>query len=584
MAELDLEKLVKMVEVSADLTENARLLAERDKDYYDGHQWTREEIATLNARKQPVITINRIRRKVDAMVGIEQRSRVDPRAYGRTPQDEDAADVATKALVYVDDATRFDSKRSAAFKDLIVSGYGGVEIGVEEKNGQLEVCVTRLRWEEIFYDPHSREEDFSDATYMGVMKWMSMDAALEWLAMFGAEESPDVEAILDAALVARETGETYDDRPFEDRGFRWADKRQKRVRVTQMYYRRSGVWYLAVFTKGGAVFNAPSPYLDEDGQPTNPMILMSAYVDRDNARHGVVRDMISPQDEVNKRRSKLLHMLNSRQTIGEKGAVDSVSSVKREMAKPDGHVEVTPGMRFDIVPNVDQVSGQASLLQEAKGEIDMVGPNASLLGQLQGDQSGRAILAQQQAGLVELWPIYDALRDWTIRCYKAMWQRVRQFWTQPRWVRITDDINGAQYLGVNVPVGVDQMGRPIFENVLAEMNVDIIIEEAPDYVTLRQEQFQQLVEMVQAGVPVPPQMMIEASSLRDKRRLMEALQPDPQAAQMAQAAAMLEMEGKAAEVEETRAGAEKDRASAMKDLHEINMDALSMALGSRAVN
>jgi hypothetical protein len=37
------------------------------------------------------------------------------------------------------------------------------------------------------------------------------------------------------------------------------------------------------------------------------MILQSAYIDREsNGRHGIVRDMIGPQNEINKRRSKFL--------------------------------------------------------------------------------------------------------------------------------------------------------------------------------------------------------------------------------------------------------------------------------------
>ncbi len=67
---------------------------------------------------------------------------------------------------------------------------------------------------------------------------------------------------------------------------------------------------------------------------------MSAYVDSENGRYGIVRDMISAQDAVNKRESKLLHQLTSRQTIGIKGAVVSVAEMKRQLALPDGHVEL----------------------------------------------------------------------------------------------------------------------------------------------------------------------------------------------------------------------------------------------------
>jgi len=51
MAELDHEKLKTMVETAVDLTTTARELSERDRDYYDGHQWTAEEVRRLRRRR-----------------------------------------------------------------------------------------------------------------------------------------------------------------------------------------------------------------------------------------------------------------------------------------------------------------------------------------------------------------------------------------------------------------------------------------------------------------------------------------------------------------------------------------------------
>jgi hypothetical protein len=580
----DLQKLRVMVENATDLTSVARDLAERDRDYYDGHQWTTQEAAELNARKQPVITINRIKRKVDAMVGIENQGRVDPRAYPRRPDQEEAADIATKALVFIDDLTRFDSKRSGAFENLLVEGYGGVEVIVEERRGQLEVAVNRLRWEEIFFDPHSREKDFSDAAYVGCMKWMSLDAAIE---MYTGVSKPDgtqwaaqeLETLFSQHMKNPQDGETYDDRPLENSSFRWADKRQMRVRVAQMYYRHEGKWHLAIFSGGGEILNQVSPYLDEDDKPCCPIYLMSAYVDRENRRYGVVRDMISAQDEVNHRRSKALFQMTQRQTLGVKGAVDSVAKMKRELSRPDGHVEINieqfedaarVGMRpFEIVQNQDQTQGHLLLLQEAKTEIDMVGPNASLLGQLSGDQSGRAIQAQQQAGFAELAPIYDSLRDWTIRVYRAMWARVRQYWTEERWVRITQEGEKPQFVGLNVPQGMQvqmtpqgPMIAPVIANRPAEMDVDIIIEDVPDYATLKQEEFEQLAQLAQQGLPIPPEMLIQASSVRNKSQILEAMKAQQEAAAQQQMQAMqmqMQLEGMKAE-----GGFAKDQATAQK--------------------
>src|SRR5690554_3628025 len=54
--------------------------------YRHGAQWTAEQVKALNARKQPVVTFNRVGRKINAIVGVLERIRQDPKAYPRTPQ------------------------------------------------------------------------------------------------------------------------------------------------------------------------------------------------------------------------------------------------------------------------------------------------------------------------------------------------------------------------------------------------------------------------------------------------------------------------------------------------------------------
>ena len=544
-----LEELRRITAGATDEIEAARVLSERDRDYYDGHQKTKLEEEEAKRRKLPLIINNRIQRKIDAMVGIEQNGRTDPRAFARGPEDEKAADLATKALVFVDDQTRFDTHRSASFENLLVEGYGGVEIGVEERRGRFEVTVKRLRWEEIFYDPASREKDFSDAAFLGVMRWMTIDQAVSLYG--GSYQGDDLEGMLDGML--GNISQSYDDRPDGEK-FAWADQKQKRVRIVQMYYRQGGDWHLCIFTGGGEIYHDKSPYVDEDGDTACPMILMTAYVDRKNTRYGVVRSLISMQDEINARRSRALQMMFNRQTQSLKGAVDPVI-LKRELAKPDGHVEVDPDLSeaaslagmpaFSVIQNGDQLAAQFLLLQESKEEIDKLGPNASLLGQLTGEQSGRAIMAQQQAGMAELAPIYDSLRDWTLRCYRAMWARIKQFWTDERWIRITEDLESPSFIGVNMMTGMDPVTfQPVIENHVAEMDVDITINDAPDFVTLRQEQFEQIKEMAAAGIPIPPEMIVEVSSLRDKARIIELIK-DQQAQQAQQQAAMMQAQQQA---------------------------------------
>ena len=225
--------------------------------------------------------------------------------------------------------------------------------------------------------------------------------------------------------------------------------------------------------------------------------------------------MISVQDEINKRRSKAMHLLSTRQVIAEEGAVENVNAAKRELNKPDGWLNRNPGKALEIQNTTDLAMGQFNLLQEAKSEIDAVGANAAVMGKDDRVQSGRALQSRQQAGIAELTPVLDGLRSWEKHMYRQMWLRVKQFWTDEKWIRVTDDEKNLKFVALNRPVRLkeqlEQNGIPYdvadpraqqvvdIENPVGELDVDIILEAVPDTVNLQAEQFEMLVAMYQAN-------------------------------------------------------------------------------------
>ena len=221
--------------------------------------------------------------------------------------------------------------------------------------------------------------------------------------------------------------------------------------------------------------------------------------------------------------------------------------------------------------------------EEVKSEIDMMGPNPSLSGKESRAQSGRAIQAQQQGGMIELGDLLDSLRQWDRRVYRMIWRRIKQFWNEQRWIRVTDDEGAAQFVGMNIPM-TDPFGRVVgVQNPVAQMDVDIIIDDAPDTVSLQGETFEQFMQILPVLAQMPPQfatMAVEmAPNLRNKQKILDALQggDDPQAQamqqMMQQQAAQLEMAGKQSEIENTQADTAKKRADAMKSITQAAAEA-----------
>lgn len=533
--------------------------------YYHGNQWTPEELRILGERKQPVVTANRIRRKIDGLVGLDSRYRQDPKAYGRTQKHEAEADVATATIRFVMDNNDWSMMTDECILDLSVSGVMVAELDFaeDEEYGETKLVWRRGDSERFFYDPRSLKHDFSDARYLGTWAWIDVEEA--------AELFPDKAESLRASAQTALESKGWSDRDKEKR-FQWFDAAKGLVKIVEMWHKRGGTWYVCFFCGTNILLQAQSPFLDMDGKPAHRYEAQSAFVDEMGDRYGLVRDMISPQDEINHRRSKLLHQLSVRQTWGRSGAVKDVNKARVQLARPDGHLEVDGefGTDWGLLDQAQQMQGQAELLREAKDEIENFGPNQALIGQNGvSDSSGRAIALLQAAGMAELALFYGRIRSWKLRVYKRTWQNIRKVWTAERTIRVTDDPQSPALLQIN-QLQVDEYGQPFMQNALSQINVDIIIDESPDTVNLQSETFDKFVKLAGIGIQLPPEAMIELADLdtKIKQRVLARMQEAAQAEAnnpMQQMAQQLALAGQEAEIGLTQANMEKASASAFKD-------------------
>ena len=152
--------------------------------------------------------------------------------------------------------------------------------------------------------------------------------------------------------------------------------------------------------------------------------------------------------------------------------------------------------------------------------------------------------------------MFDVLRYWQLRVYRKVWNRIRQYWKDEKWIRVTDDENNLRWVGLNKSVSkgeqllrqAQEQGAPpealqqiqqqiqmdpamqemVRENEVAELDVDIVMSEVPDVLTAQIEDFQTLGEMVKSGFPMPPEAVIEASPLHNKDKIIKAMKAAPQ--------------------------------------------------------
>lgn len=551
------------------------------RHYYHGDQLTSAEVAELRKRKQPIIIANRIARKIDGVVGFIERLKQDPKAYPRNPppqQQQGApqgmpgqsqppdqgteADLSTAVVRYALDACDWNEFRPEACRNAAINGIGGIEMQQSQgDHGDPDLSMAIVDTETFFYDQRSVRNDFSDARFMGVAKWVDEDVAL---GMF-PDMQDEVKQLVSSGGTRADGGMGISAQ-LVDRQSRWINSTEKQLFLVEHWYLKGNAWRYCYYCYNVEFASGVSPFKDEKGKTISRYLMFSANVDHDGDRYGFVRLMKPMQDEINSRRSKALHQMHTRRIIAEKGAVDDVEVSRREAVKPDGYLEVNPGKRFDFddVSKSQEWQAQIELLGKSETEIENFGPSAALLGTGLNDASGRAIQFLQQAGMAELGPFMTAYKNWKLRVYRALWCAVQSTWTAERWVRVTDSNDVAQFIKLN-GLGVDpHTGQPQIVNELGALDVDIILDEGPDVINLMEDTFDALIKLAQTGMQVPPDIIIELSALDSgtKKKILDRLAQAQQQNPLAQQAQQLQLQGIAAKNDETKSKTLKNIAEA----------------------
>ena len=248
--------------------------------YRHGVQWTAEQIKILNERRQPVITYNKIGRKIDCVVGLVERLKQDPKAYPRTPQHQAGADLATAVLRYLMDRNNWNQIAPLVSEAAAVDGLGGIELELKEVPAQRapqqqgkasygvlptqdvpapepdrDVIFGVVDNDGFFYDPRSFKHDFSDARYMGVGKWVDEEQLAELMPQFA-------EKLKEGGTSSEELTSN------SDRDNRWFQQNGdfKQIRLVDIWFKVGKNWRWILFTGGTVLMQGESPFSRRERQ------------------------------------------------------------------------------------------------------------------------------------------------------------------------------------------------------------------------------------------------------------------------------------------------------------------------------
>ena len=260
--------------------------------------------------------------------------------------------------------------------------------------------------------------------------------------------------------------------------------------------------------------------------------------------YGMVTGLKDAQREHNKRMSQALHHLNSSANSGYTADDDAVEPGKRRELEQNisksGYIKwVKKGSRFDRDTPVPLSEGHIVLAQNAANEIKMIsGVNADLLGYDQKETvSGVAIARRQSASLLATEIVQDNLKltmkvlgDRTLEAV----QKTGAF-SQEEVIRLVID-------GKEMEIDLSQKMQSI-QRALTDISVgryETYIDTSQASPTTRFANYMMLLEAVKIGIPIPPDVLLDASDLPGKDKIQKAMAAQMQAQQKAQEMALAE--------------------------------------------
>ena len=544
-----------------------------DNDNYDNMQWDPEDAAILKDRGQMPLVYNETAPMVDWIIGTERRSRVDWKVFPRTEDDVEMADTKTKVLKYVSDINRVPFIRSRAFADAAKVGVGWMDDGVRDDPTQDVIFSKYEDWRNVLWDSASYDLDLSDARYLFRWRWVDEDIAC---LMFPDRVKQIRASINDVGNMERhgdddEASGLYD--RSEDAAvsgssrasgsYAMFDARRARVKLIECQYRKPTqvkivgdgplkgqfvheqdlAMQAAIQTHGSSIIEKVMMRTHFAVFTESALISMGASIYRhnrfsltpiwcyrrgkDRLPYGVIRRVRDIQQDLNKRASKALFLMNTNQIIADEGAVDDWNQLRDEVDRPDGLIVKKAGKSLEIRRDSEQAAGQINMMTLAQSTIQRAsGVSNENLGRQTNATSGTAIQARQLQGSVVTTEPFDNLRLAIQIQGEKQLSLTEQFYTEEKVVRLTGARGSMEWVKVNTPE-LQPDGTTRYLNDITASAADFVVSEQDYNGSMRQVMFEQLNQM--AGRLAPEialrllRMAMEFSDLPNKDEIADQI-------------------------------------------------------------
>jgi hypothetical protein len=529
--------------------------ADTDSRFMAGDQTLWNDIyGNLPANRRRQFNFNRIARVVNMIDGHQRNNRKSTIVVGVENADDETADQFTKILMWINNQEGVLETISDSFRGSLVTGMNLLQVWMDYRSDPVSgnIRVDNCSYNSFLIDPFFRKADLSDCNAIWKRSYLTKRECVSLL-----PESAEVIASLEPLsnrdgkfqfsvesynynmknlltydeyyyrdyrnqklLVDAETGETQEWRSQDEEKLKEFLRTYPQVTVIEC---EIPTVKLAIVVQGKVMYDGPQPM----GIDMYPFVPTFAYYYPQLPYfpwriQGVVRGLRDSQYLYNRRKAIELDILESQINSGwiykESALVNPkdvfLSGQGRGLAlKDDAQMtDVQQILAPQIPPSMIELS---KILGEEISQIS--GVNEELLGSATDDKAGILSMLRQGSGLTTLQILFDNLDHTQKLLGKIMINLIQSNFTPGKVKKI---LEGAE--------PTEQFYNKAFGKY------DANVEEGLNTTNQKQMQFAQLLALREAGVPVPDDVLLQASTMQNKKELIQSIEQAKQQQMQAQ--------------------------------------------------
>lgn len=591
--------------------------AKESEGYYDGTaQWAnirtgksdQEMKTTLESKDRAALTINEIESKIDLLSGYLRQNRTDIRYFPIEGGDSKVADILNIVVKNITEQNNFEYEETEEFEDGLITGRGLISVRVDfEDNIEGDIVIEQDEWENTFFGPHNKK-DLRDCEYYIKTKWLSWAR----IKQMWPEKADAINIETELYQTSENKHATYADDQYKHSKNKidfstnadFVDVAKKEYRVLELHRKVYNREHIAVNRDAG--FSAVIPSSDASKVKTLPgffvisrvktnqeIILIAGntrleskidkYFDKNfpcipfyvKKRRkniwGKVESAKDPQQEINKRHSQAVDIMNKVATYGHyydeqtfptpkdrehfrknhtsPGFLSKLTDVNRPPAREDG-------VRFpsELVAMMDL---------DSRKIMEIMNINLELSGRQSNANSGIAIAERKRQGLTGNEFVFDNLSLSKKLLGRTLVKLIQKLYPPERLLRLLEsrkireqiEIGGKQFIDAEqlfneitkirstiTPEMKDQEIQEIngkikqleesvilrgeIEELLAEADLtkyDVVAAESASNPTTRSTNFMIWSELAKTRQEIPLTLLVEMSDLPDKEKAIAAI-------------------------------------------------------------